>query len=122
MIFYIIITGKDPILCKAGGTFMKNRIALPGKLPVGAIFAILFMAVLARADFVTGTITAGTHPFAVAVNPVTNRTYVATYGSRTVTVINAAPHDSATLRGENRAAFVFQDPVKSFLTPLKYNY
>jgi hypothetical protein len=42
------------------------------------------------ADSVTTTITVGTNPFAAAVNPVTNRTYVANYGDGTVTVIDAA--------------------------------
>ena len=59
--------------------------------------AVLAAITLAHADFVTTTITAGTNPFAVAVNPVTNRTYVANYGSGTVKVINAAANDTSTV-------------------------
>jgi len=61
------------------------------------IFAIAVAAGSARADFVTDTITTGANPFAVAVNPVTNRTYVANYGSGTVTVIDAATGQNSTI-------------------------
>lgn len=57
--------------------------------------AILVAITLAHADFVTDTIPTGTNPYSVAVNPITNRTYVANYGSGTVTVINGSTSDIA---------------------------
>src|SRR5271157_4725241 len=58
----------------------------------------IFMAIAAvHADFVTNTITAGTDPYAVAVNPVTNRIYVANKGSDNVTVIDGATNGTTTV-------------------------
>jgi YVTN family beta-propeller protein len=76
---------------------MKNAKKTWRKRFAGPVSTILITAALTHADFVTATIPAGTNPFAVAVNPVTNRTYVANYGSGTVTVINAATNDSSTI-------------------------
>jgi YVTN family beta-propeller protein len=45
---------------------------------------------IAGAQTVVGNLAAGSNPYAVAVNPVTNTVYVANYGSGTVTVINGA--------------------------------
>lgn len=47
-----------------------------------------------NADFVVDTISVGTNPYAVAINPATNRTYIANYSSGTITVINGATSDT----------------------------
>ncbi|MGA2506921.1 MAG: hypothetical protein ABSF80_05535 [Chitinispirillaceae bacterium] len=67
------------------------------KLIACALFASALAGGSVWADFVTDTITAGTNPFAVAVNPVTNRTYVANYGSSTVTVIDVAANQTSII-------------------------
>ena len=42
---------------------------------------------------------AGTEPCGVAVNPVTNKIYVANQGSNNVTVIDGATNGTTTVRG-----------------------
>lgn len=49
------------------------------------------------ANNTTTTITAGTNPFALAVNPVTNNIYVANMESNTVTVINGATNTTQSV-------------------------
>src|ERR1017187_3988182 len=68
------------------GNFRRSRSFL-------ALGGIVFAAVipsLVRAQTVTATVSAGTKPDAVAVDPVTNTIYVANYGSSNVTVISGA--------------------------------
>src|SRR5439155_11219166 len=50
------------------------------------VFLFILPAISARGQTVTATLTAGTSPFAVAVNPVNNKIYVANTGSGSVTV------------------------------------
>ncbi len=52
--------------------------------------ALLFTALPLHAQHVGATLPAGTAPWAVAVNPVTNKIYVANRNSNNVTVINGA--------------------------------
>jgi len=65
--------------------------------------AVIMLAALplhpmpARGDTATGNITVGVTPFAIAVNPVTNKIYVANSGSNTVTVIDGADNSTATV-------------------------
>jgi YVTN family beta-propeller protein len=49
------------------------------------------------ADWVTTTIATGTSPYAVAVNPVTNRVYIANQSSSNVTVIDGATNATTTV-------------------------
>ena len=51
----------------------------------------------AVAQVVIATVTAGTEPNALAVNPVTNKTYVANFGSATLTVIDGATFSPQTV-------------------------
>ncbi len=50
-----------------------------------------------RADTATAAISAGTNPMAVAVNPATNKVYVANGGSNDVTVIDGATNATTTV-------------------------
>jgi len=52
----------------------------------------------ASADWVTATVAADSVPFAVAVNPVTNRIYVPNYGSGNVTVITDVSANDTKVR------------------------
>lgn len=51
----------------------------------------------AAAQMVTSTLTVGSSPGAVAVNPVTNKIYVANHGDGTVTVIDGVTNTTATV-------------------------
>ena len=55
------------------------------------------VTVIDGATNTTATVAAGTHPYAVAVNPVTNKIYVANYGSANVTVIDGATNGTTTV-------------------------
>ena len=51
----------------------------------------------ASADWVTATVTVGTQPECVAINPVTNRIYVADAASNDVTVVDCATNGTTTV-------------------------
>ena len=56
------------------------------------------MTVIDGATNTTNTVVAaGSYPYAVAVNPVTNKIYVANQGSNTVTVIDGASNTTTTV-------------------------
>ena len=83
-------------VCKC---WMASGLAVLGGLVVG-------IAPL-RAQTVTATVTAGTNPNSVAVNPVTNTIYVANGGSQNVTVIDGATNATSTVsagKGANAIA------------------
>jgi len=50
-----------------------------------------------QADSSLGNVAAGSTPFAIAVNPVTNKIYTANQGSNTVTVIDGTNNATATV-------------------------
>src|SRR5258708_38433342 len=56
----------------------------------------------AHAQTVTATVMTGSIPAAVAVNPVTNKIYVANLSSDTVTVIDGATNSTTTVTSETR--------------------
>jgi YVTN family beta-propeller protein len=57
------------------------------------------------------TITAGTNPWAAAVNPVTNKFYIANHGSANVTVLNGATHVTSTVPAGMDPTAVALNPV-----------
>ena len=68
--------------------------------PIGMLTVCAAVAVCvgtASADWVTTTVAAGDGPHAVAVNPVTNKLYVANSDGASVTVIDGATNDTATV-------------------------
>ena len=65
----------------------------------------------AVAQMVTTTVSVGTSPGAMAVNPVTNKIYVANYGSGTVTVIDGATNTTTTVTVGDRPTAVAVNPV-----------
>ncbi|MCH8898794.1 MAG: hypothetical protein IIC33_10925, partial [Chloroflexi bacterium] len=64
-----------------------------------------------HADRVSTTIAAGTRPIAVAVNPVTNKTYVVVRGSNNVTVIDGSDHSTTTVAAGTRPFRLAGNPV-----------
>src|SRR5204863_3519406 len=74
------------------------------------VFLLLLPALSAQGQTVT-TLTAGTSPFAVAVNPVTNKIYVANTGSGSVTVIDGASNTASTVGVGSGPIAVAVNPV-----------
>src|SRR6266571_796471 len=60
------------------------------------VFLLILAATSAQGQTVTARVAAGDMPFAVAVNPVTNKIYVANYASANVTVIEGATDSTTT--------------------------
>ena len=73
-----------------------HRLFLLRAVAVFSLAAITF-APLTQAQKVTTTVTVGSNPFAVAVNPVTNKTYVVNKMSNNLTVIDGATNTTATV-------------------------
>src|SRR5262245_23476949 len=106
-----------------GGTSFR----LPGKKGVVVLIKIfsVSMSTLALAWFLsapqspvrmkeaTTVIPAGNEPFAVAVNPVTNRIYLANFGDATVTVIDGATGATAEVRVGNHPTSVAVSPLEN---------
>ncbi|UCG43859.1 MAG: hypothetical protein JSU73_04370, partial [candidate division WOR-3 bacterium] len=70
----------------------------------------VLLAGTAMADWVTGTVAAGDRPYAVAVNPVTNKVYVANREGGNVTVIDGATHDTLTVAAGSQPCAVAVNP------------
>jgi len=60
---------------------------------------------------ITATVTAGTTPIAVAVNPTTNKIYVANNGGANVTVIDGSNNTTATVAAGTNPIAVAVDPM-----------
>src|SRR5439155_920452 len=71
----------------------------------------LLCALSARADTVIATVAAGTTPFAVAINPVTNKIYVVNAGSNNVTVIDGATNATTTVAVGLNPFYLAVNPV-----------
>jgi YVTN family beta-propeller protein len=65
----------------------------------------------ASAQLITATVTTGTNPIAVGVNPVTNKIYVANNGSNNVSVIDGATSATATVAAGTHPVAVGVNPV-----------
>ncbi len=105
----------------------RERSALPRGSPEGSptkkglamrravrIFLVLLTPLsplAAEAQTVTATVAAGSGPFAVAVNPATNKIYVANNGGTTVTVIDGATNTTATVTAGSSPYAVAVNPV-----------
>ena len=62
-----------------------------------AALMLIAMTGITLADWVTSTVAAGKDPSAVAVNPVTNKIYVANEDDSNVTVIDGATNSTTTV-------------------------
>src|SRR5436309_521584 len=89
-----------------------NLVNAKAKLLISGVLAFLFLlAGYARAQTVTTTVAAGTSPVSVAVNPVTNKIYVANLTSGNVTVIDGATNTTTTVAAGMGPSFVAVNPV-----------
>lgn len=64
----------------------------------------------AAAPTVNTTIAAGTNPAAIAINPITNKIYVANDGSNDVTVIDGATHTTTSIPVGSRPQWIAANP------------
>src|SRR5216684_2906211 len=67
------------------------------------------------------TVAAGSMPYSVAVNQVTNKIYVANYGSNTVTVIDGATNAPITVNVGGAPSSVAVNPVTNKIYVANYN-
>ena len=81
----------------------QNRFRLPKEsgIMMNRVYCTVAFLMMSAAGLlaqtVTATVGAGTNPFAAAVNSVTNKTYVANYGSNNVTMIDGATNNTTTI-------------------------
>src|SRR5688572_21705252 len=75
-----------------------------------ALCGLLLAPVAAAGQTVGSTIAVGTTPSAIAVNPVTNKVYVANDGSNNVSVIDGATHTSTPVAVGNRPLWLAVNP------------
>jgi YVTN family beta-propeller protein len=85
-----------------------------------ALVTLLALAVPARADWVTATVVTGTNPYAVAVNPTTNKIYVANYGSASVTVVDGATNTTVVVATGTNPYAVAVNPVTNKIYVANY--
>ena len=88
--------GKRAFLCLLGAALFLVPITCQGESGASRP-ADLSRSQRAPADKVTATVSVGKGPLAVAVNPVTNKIYVANFDGDTVTVIDGATNSTATV-------------------------
>ena len=89
-----------------------TAVAFLRKLLAAATLATAALAAApAAAQTVNPPFAAGTGPFAVAVNPVTNRIYVASEFSNSVTVIDGATNATTSIPVGTRPEFIAVNPV-----------
>jgi YVTN family beta-propeller protein len=77
-------------------------------------------ALAVNAQNVTATVNVGNDPYAVAVNPVTNKIYVANQSSNTVTVIDGATNSTTTVNAGNAPFAVAVNPVTNKIYVANY--
>src|SRR6266571_2987260 len=89
-----------------------NPINGKAKLFITSVLACLFLlGGYAQGQTVTTTVTAGSNPRSVAVNPVTNKIYVANFFSANVTVIDGATNATTTVQVGTAPVSVAVNPV-----------
>jgi len=81
-------------------------------IQLAATLVVLHLGTIASdAQMVTASVSAGTAPLAMAVNPVTNKIYVVNSESNTVTVIDGATNSTATVSTGSQPHAVAVNPV-----------
>ena len=78
---------------------------------VVAVAGLIIAVAPLRAQTVTATVTAGTQPIAAAVNPVTNKIYVANAVSKNVIVIDGAINTITTVAAGTTPLSIAVNPV-----------
>jgi YVTN family beta-propeller protein len=107
--------------CRAGWQLPQSskHTSLKGRVrrfsaAIGVFIGILSLCGpigFASAQTATAAVTTGSRPFSVAVNPLTNKVYVANAGSNNVTVIDGATNSTATVAAGTSPQSVAVNPV-----------
>ncbi len=98
---------------RAGEPFViARRVTVPVEMTVAFVLAI---ASVACAQVSLATIPAGNLPIAVAVNPVTNKIYVANQNSNNVTVIDGATNHTSSVPVGATPSSVAVNPVTNMI-------
>ena len=97
---------------------MKSPVKEPASRNGAFVCASLFLTLCCwtggqsvKADTSIGNVAAGTTPVAVAVNPLTNKIYVANQGSANVTVIDGTNNSTTTVATGSTPIAVAVNPV-----------
>ena len=96
--------------------FATNALAMTTMRETKALFLLVLLLIfsgIAQSQAVIATVPAGSEPWAVAVNTVTNKIYVTNLRSSNITVIDGATNSTATIRDPNALT-----PVAVAVNPL----
>src|SRR5260370_23725606 len=89
-----------------------TKTSLPSRVRLLILsFIVAVFVPAAQAQTVTATLTAGTNPVAVAVNPLTNKTYVVNKSSNNVTVIDGATNATTRVSAGGAPVAVAVNPL-----------
>ncbi len=92
---------------------MKNGKTSAAVIGLLAGMGLFLASPFASAQRVTTTVSVGTNPHAVAMNPVTNKIYIANYSSNNVTVIDGATNSTTTVSAGTNPSAVAVDTVSN---------
>jgi YVTN family beta-propeller protein len=79
------------------------------------IMSTVLIPQLSNAENVTATVATGAFPLAIAINPVTNRVYVANYSSNSITVIDGATNFTSNVGVGTNPYAVAANPVTNMI-------
>src|SRR2546423_14504712 len=102
---------------------VKEPASRNGAFLCASLFLTLFCwtgGQFVKADTSIGNVAAGTQPNAVAVNPVTNKIYVANYLSNNVTVIDGSNNSTSTIAAGTKPYAVGINPVTNKIYVANY--
>jgi YVTN family beta-propeller protein len=120
-----MIAGSGTRRSRTAGVARGRRWSLMAAVVAAMTVAPLVLGVTAPAAAATPTaqVPTGTTPWAVAVNPVTDKIYVANQGSNNVTVIDGATNTTTTVTTGTTPTAVAVNPVtnKAYVTNLDSN-
>src|ERR1044072_137796 len=100
------------VICLSVSRTVFFRLMATGLVVLSAaIFTSFLNERTVSADTSIGDVKAGSNPNAVAVDPITNKIYVANFGSNIVTVINGQDNTTSTIAVGAEPAAIAIDPV-----------
>ena len=106
----------------SGGRRRAKWTRHPGALSMCAALMVILLGGPMRgySQTVVATVPAGLSPYAVAVNPATNKIYVPNLGSDSVTVIDGATNNTATVQVGVRPVAAAVNPVTNKIYVVNY--
>src|SRR5882757_8604094 len=99
-----------------------SALAIPRRCRMSPVLLLALVTALgAHAQTVTATVTSGTQPFAIGINPVTNKVYVSNVSSNSVTVIDGATTTTATVAAGKNPLAIAVNPVTNKVYVANYS-